>query len=705
MNTSLKLFNQALFFSFIPFSIFYNTASQAGVDNYCEPSTKVQSNQYTACQSLPALTPANDNQVNMLLLLSDLGLANINIAETKSTLWMTSYSKVPFEASSMLSVSANKSPNARKATDTPALSYNEHCNSLSHGSEAFIQQVKAEAKLSATEKESLIRERKKIDQCAETLALIQVNPNWSSTARQYASYLNATISFYNTNFSTATKIYAVLTQVDSAWLKETSQYMLIRSSLNEAYQSGVGEYGDLDHSKINQKLVTNFFNTITQYFKLYPQGQYAASARGYLRRGFWLSAKHDLLVNEYVWQLNNPKSSVYNLELPNLVHEMDRHVFQSSQFNIKHLKDPFFLSIYDLMHMRKKESDDDVIISWNELNTQKNIFKDQPELFQYLQANHLYYVQNKPLEALKYLPQTIPNSINSYLQLSQLFLKGRILENTQSGKNAQQYWENLLAISKTAEQRGTAELMLYPHYAKQQNLNQFIGSNAKIKQAFLQKQYLIDAADETSLMHVIKSPNASQDQKNVALYTVLNKSLAFQNYPLFNQAFTALPNNAAQYHSGENTLEKFSQQPPFANFIWKGTKISNTIQCPDLFTLTKQLQTNPKDLTLKVCLGEYSRSSQAYDLVDLSYPHDNSLLSFKGTYFARGNTYKEIIKQNHKSELTAYALFRAIQCYAPSGINECQDSDVAKPVRKQWYDQIKRDYPDTSWAKSLKYYW
>lgn len=75
-----------------------------------------------------------------------------------------------------------------------------------------------------------------------------------------------------------------------------------------------------------------------------------------------------------------------------------------------------------------------MIISWNELNTQKNIFKDQPELFQYLQTNHLYYVQNKPLEALKYLPQTMPNSMNSYLQLSQLLLKGRILENTQSNK-------------------------------------------------------------------------------------------------------------------------------------------------------------------------------------------------------------------------------------------------------------------------------
>lgn len=98
----------------------------------------------------------------MLLLLSDLGLAKIKIAETKSTLWMASYSKVPFEASTMLSVSTNKTANVRKAQDIPALSYNEHCNSLLYGSEAFIQQVKAEAKLSATEKQSLILNVKRL---------------------------------------------------------------------------------------------------------------------------------------------------------------------------------------------------------------------------------------------------------------------------------------------------------------------------------------------------------------------------------------------------------------------------------------------------------------------------------------------------------------------------------------------------------------
>lgn len=705
MSSQQKILRSALFTSCIPFGIFFSAQSHAGMDVYCEPSTEIQTNAYTACNELPALTPANDNQTNMLLLLSDLGIAKFNIQEEKSTLWTTTYSKVPFEVSSLLVNSRNKLPNARKPLKAPDLSYNEHCNSLQNGADAFIQQVKTDSNLSSSEKDLLIHERQKINECENTLALLNVNPNWSATARQYASYLNATISFYNANFSTATKIYSVLTNVDQAWLKETAQYMLIRSALNETYQSGVGEYGDLEHDKLNQSLLTTFFNNITQYFKLYPQGQYAASARGLLRRGFWLSGKHDLLINEYVWQINHPKSSVYNLELPNLPYELDRHVFQSKRLNIKNLKDPFFLSIYDLMHMRKKETTDDVIISWSELNAQKNYFKDAPELFQYLQANHLFYVQNKAQEALKYLPQQTPSSISSYLQLSQLLLKGRILEASGQNQTTQQYWENLLSISKTAEQRGLAELMLYRHYAQQQNTAQFIGSSAKIKQAYLQQQYLVDAANEQSLMQVVKNNAATQDQKNVALYTLLNKSLAYQNFDLFNQAYRELPSNAAQYNTEQNTVEKYRNQPPFANFLWKGITVTNSIKCPDLATLTQQLQVNPKNLSLNLCLGEYARSSQAYTLLNLNYLPDYSLQSFKGTYFTRGDVYKNIIKTGTKSELTAYALYRAIQCYAPSGNNECQDKDVNKSVRKQWFDQIKRDYPETSWAKSLKYYW
>mgnify|MGYP006921777891 CR=1 FL=1 len=53
----------------------------------------------------------------------------------------------------------------------------------------------------------------------------------------------------------------------------------------------------------------------------------------------------------------------------------------------------------------------------------------------------------------------------------------------------------------------------------------------------------------------------------------------------------------------------------------------------------------------------------------------------------------------------AYALFRAINCYAPAGYNSCGGEDVASAVRKAWFRQLKSGFADTQWGKSLQYYW
>jgi AraC-like DNA-binding protein len=83
--------------------------------------------------------------------------------------------------------------------------------------------------------------------------------------------------------------------------------------------------------------------------------------------------------------------------------------------------------------------------------------------------------------------------------------------------------------------------MLYPHYAQQQSANVFIGSNAKIKQASLQKSFIENEANEKSLMQIVQSKASRTDQKNLALYKTLQKSLVHQNFKLFNQAFVLLP--------------------------------------------------------------------------------------------------------------------------------------------------------------------
>jgi hypothetical protein len=68
--------------------------------------------------------------------------------------------------------------------------------------------------------------------------------------------------------------------------------------------------------------------------------------------------------------------------------------------------------------------------------------------------------------------------------------------------------------------------------------------------------------------------------------------------------------------------------------------------------------------------------------------------------------YRAVMSDTHAApDDRAYALYRAISCYAPAGYNECGGADVAKDKRKQWFNTLKSAYPNTRWARSLKYYW
>ncbi len=53
----------------------------------------------------------------------------------------------------------------------------------------------------------------------------------------------------------------------------------------------------------------------------------------------------------------------------------------------------------------------------------------------------------------------------------------------------------------------------------------------------------------------------------------------------------------------------------------------------------------------------------------------------------------------------AYAMYRAVWCYGPSGINSCGGKGVDIAQRKAWYNQLKREYPNSEWAKKLRYFW
>ncbi len=693
---------KSLFYTLIPSLFIFTQQSHAGSDEYCAPNFNLDGSDYNACSNLPVLIPGNDNRTNMTLLLSNLGLAQIKTLKPDLNLWSAQYGSVPFDVTSLPTVTENKINNKRQPfkLNQDQVSYEERCISLQQGKQTFIDQVKANKSIPTTEKQLLIDARSKLIDCEKTTALIAVNPNWSATTRQYASYLNGSILFYNANFSAASKIYIALSQVEDPWLKETAQYMLIRTELNTAFASAQDQYGDINPEKIDHVSVKNFFNNITEYLKLYPQGQYVASARGLMRRGLWLTDRQDLLINEIVWQINHPQSPLYNLEMNQLPAELDRRVFRSEKFNPKLLNEPFFLTTYNLMQMRKTGDEKYKPITWAQLNNQKAFFKTQPELFKYLQAAHLFYVQGKNQEALSYLPKA-NSQTNNALQLSQQFLIGQILEK-QNKVQAQQHWLQLYQHANDGNAKALFETALANHFNQSQNTQAFIGKNAQISQAILQKNFISNFANEDALQTIIQSSTSTQNQKNTAIYTILSKSLDAQNFVLFNQNVQYLPKNTAQYKSYESN-DALKEQPPFADFIWQGSNITPQLKCPDLITLSKQLAQSPKNALLNVCLGEYMRHSRYGDYY-YSW-HNDEQNQFKGTPFARGTVYKKIIKNEPNGDLKAYALYRSVMCYSPNGTNDCGDIEVSKNTRKQWFDQLKRDYPNSNWAKSLKYYW
>ncbi len=237
-----------------------------------------------------------------------------------------------------------------------------------------------------------------------------------------------------------------------------------------------------------------------------------------------------------------------------------------------------------------------------------------------------------------------------------------------------------------------------------QDYSAFIGKQAKISQPNLQKQFITQQANIDSLDKIIQSNQSTVDQKQAAIHTLLSKSLVHQRFDLFQQKYSYLPKNALEYKGYSSSKEHLKNKPEFANFIWNGSNITAQLKCDNLLTLTQQLSKLPNDPLLNICLGEFMRSEQGYSLQQLSYDEQQKP-TISGKIFARGEIYKDIIKSSRKDDLHAYALYRAIQCYAPSGINDCGGIEVTKNTRKQWYDQIKRDYPTSTWAKSLKYYW
>jgi hypothetical protein len=140
-------------------------------------------------------------------------------------------------------------------------------------------------------------------------------------------------------------------------------------------------------------------------------------------------------------------------------------------------------------------------------------------------------------------------------------------------------------------------------------------------------------------------------------------------------------------------------------------KWSDGYSCPAIDVTARTLAANPQAISARLCLGDFWRLN-GFDDFELSgianKPDELAGVAnlFPGKPTPRSAIYTSIIADPKAAGPDkAYALYRAVMCYARSGSNGCGGKDVPKSQRKAWYDQLKRDYPSSPWAKKLRYYW
>ncbi|MBI1920437.1 MAG: outer membrane assembly lipoprotein YfiO [Geobacter sp.] len=692
----------------------------ASSDYFCNPRWTLVQSEYASCSNVPFLSPGNDRRVNLKLLLVDAGLAKLQTQPIAQEDSEQGYGNVPFSVKNFESnvflandaVSSIKKEDMQEGTNEVS-----RCVSNEIGKNGFVEALGNTGELPDAERQLLADARLELKpRCVEVFSNTSSNSAspaikalkiTSASGNEFRQYLLAITSFYEGRYDEALDGFGNLADSSQAWLRETSRYMLGRTRLNHSQKDAFDEYGFPDLKKVDQQRLAAAEDEFNKYLQEYPNGVYAPSARGLLRRVYWMGNRPRKLAEEYAWQLKHPESPQHNLSLDAMVLEADNKLFDIAQ--PEQMDNPIFLATLDLSLMRTPER-----IDASGLEKQLPVFAGHKPLYDYLLAAHSFYVQKDPAGALKTLPADIPPEM-TYLDFSRLILRGLALEETKDHRGARQLWLSLLPVCKQPLQAETVQLALALNYEQANEIELAFEEKSPITESAIRNILIRNDASPDLLRRIIQLKDNAVQERHLALYTLLYKDLLKGHYQRYIEDYALLPQDAAKY-----TAPQYGNygEPQLALFTWSGVKNKDNYGCPSTLEIAKILAKDPQDPAGLICLGDFVKSNNLGSLPGYrDFPDEpradavgavlgSAPSRFTGETFSRGEAYKRVMADTHAPhDLKAYALFRAIKCYAPSGYNDCGGNEVAISVRRSWFKTLKNDYPDTTWAKSLKYYW
>jgi hypothetical protein len=701
-------------------------AAQASSDDSCYPDWRVSRDSLEPCSNQPFLSPGNDSRVNLRLLLADKKAAPLTPNALGEDDLAQGFGPVPFPVYRLVPIPAASDEPDNQADDSRTAELDtllqplgvkreeyktageaflngegSRCRSNDDDSAtAFISQV-IKDDMPPAERDVLVKARLQLlTTCDWDGQVVDAQLTPSANAQRFRTYLQAAADFYSGRFGDAERGFAAAASSDAPWLKETALYMTARTSLNQAQAQAFDEYGMPQREHVDKPALNDAEQDFLAYLKTYPQGDYVASARGLLRRVHWLANDEARLAEDFTWQLTEATDAQRNVSVDELVEEADLKLLMAGNTSTN---SPMLQVVSDLMAMRAHTPP---LLSRADLDKQKSTFANEPALFDYLQAAYALYVEHQPDTALKHLPTEVPSNLD-YFAFSQQTLRALALEARQDWKGAQALWLQLLPLARQPLQRDQLELALAMNYERSGQLAKVFAADSPISAKQVRYILLRNVAGPDLLRQQIANASDPTERQS-AQFVLLYKDLLHNQFATF--ADDLKQASLSEDKLGTSLGYTYTSGQTLKLFQWNGDQAESGYACPGIAQTAATLQEDAKNPHALNCFGEFILRN-SLDGMPLEQPRAAGSLGstasdFKGETFSRLDGYKQVIA-NAKAPKTdkAYALFRAINCYAPAGYNSCGGEDVAPAVRKGWFRQLKSGYADTQWGKSLQYYW
>lgn len=675
------------------------SALQASADSTCFPEWRLDGRDL-GCNSTGALTPANDTRANLLLLIRDrAGVGTKGLTYPKAEWEELGYGHTFFDWGYL---NATYYPQPEEGRDSPSY-LGSRCVSLSYTDDAFTAALAAAKGLSADERGLLTTARARLTQTCSEQGEPAAWPEGigSAAGQEFLGYLKAADAFYAGRWSESSSAFAGLGKARDPWVREAAIYMTGRTALNAAQDKAFSEWGDFQGAdKVDQTVLKASRTVFEAYLKAWPKGRYADSARGLVRRTMWLGGDLAGLSAEYerlAGQVDARTDAAATL-----VEEIDNK-FLMAKGASQAASGPMLLATLDLLALR---NDEGAGLSLAALEAQKATFAGHDDLYGYVLASHAYYAAGDMKRVLALVPDDARKSSYSTLAFSRQVLRGMALTALKD-RNQVGFWQGLIGGAAPMHQRPLAELGLAMSMERSGRLADVFAPGSLVQDPTVREILLGLSAGPELLRAVARDTSRGAHERDLAAFALLHKELSRGRYAAF-AADTALVRKDAKT---EGWLYNFQVQGdvPVGNFV-RG-KFSDGFACPSIAKTAQALAANAKDYTARLCLGDFLRLNGFDGFAFLDDRPDSGALGgavndFPGKPIERGPIYDAIIADNAApADARAYALYRAVACYAPAGISSCGGKEVDIAVRRGWYNQLKRDYPNSAWAKKLRFWW